>query len=55
MKTKDQLYRLEQSLKRKEILAAEAKKKGMHSRYGNLLMEISELKRQVRKMSMGGR
>lgn len=45
--------RLVKSLKRKELQAVRAKNRGMHSTYGNLMSEITELKRKVRKCQMG--
>jgi len=51
--TQDKLRRLQMSLQKKERAALTAKQKGMHSTFGNLMSEICELKRQVRKCQMG--
>lgn len=53
MNVDEKMRKLESQLKKKETQAIYAKKKGMNTTYGNLLLEISELKREVRKMSMG--
>ena len=45
--------RLENLLKKKEIEAQEAKAKGMRTMYSNRLEEITELKKELRKLSMG--
>ncbi len=42
------------SLRRKEVAAVTAKRKGMQTTYGNLMLEITELKRKLNQMSMGG-
>ncbi|HPI90230.1 MAG TPA: hypothetical protein PK859_13070 [Spirochaetota bacterium] len=49
------LSEIEQKIKKKEMMAQEAKEKGMNSTLRNLLAELSELKRQERKMHMGSR
>jgi len=51
----DELERIQRSLKNKERQAMEAKEKGMHTSYGNLMQEISELKRKLRQHQMGGK
>ncbi len=48
------LNQLQNSLKRKEIAAVNAREKGMHTTYGNLMIEITELKRKLSQMTMGG-
>jgi hypothetical protein len=55
MTPNQKLLRLEMSLKRKEQEAQLAREKGMHTTFGNRVAEISELKRQITKLSMGGR
>ncbi len=55
MNTSNKLYKLETSLKRKEVEAVQAKKKGMHTTYGNRMMEILEIKKQISKINMGSR
>lgn len=45
--------RLEVLLKKKEIEAQSAKEKGMRTMYSNRLEEITEIKKQLRKLSMG--
>ena len=49
------LSRLEQRIKKKEQQAKEAKEKGMHSTFRNIMAELVELKREERKMHMGSR
>jgi len=51
----NKLHQLEIILKKKEVQAQDAKEKGMHSTFSNLMTEIIELKREVRKLSMGSR
>ncbi len=51
----NKLHQLEIILKKKEIQAQDAKEKGMYSTFSNLMTEIIELKREVRKLSMGSR
>lgn len=53
MNTREKMKQLEIILKKKEFQARDAKEKGMRTTYGNLLLEISELKKEKRKMSMG--
>lgn len=53
--TAEQLERIQKSLKIKERQAMEAKEKGMHTSYSNLMEEISELKRKMRQHQMGGK
>lgn len=53
MQQKEKMSKLEQSIKRKQIQAKDAQKNGMHTTFGNLMSEISELKRQLRQMHMG--
>ncbi len=55
MKEKETLEKLEFTLKKKEQEALEAKNKGMHTTYGNLLLEINLLKNKMKKMQMGTR
>jgi len=52
---KETLDRLQVSLKRKEEEAMQAKSKGMHTTYGNLLLEINLLKSKMKKMQMGSK
>lgn len=52
---KETLDRLQVSLKRKEEEAMQAKSKGMHTVYGNLLLEINLLKSKMKKMQMGSK
>lgn len=47
--------RLLRHLKKKEIEAEDAKKKGMNSTYGNLLLEINLVKTKLKKFNMGSR
>jgi hypothetical protein len=47
--------RLLRHLKKKEIEAEDAKKKGMISTYGNLLLEINLVKTKLKKFNMGSR
>ncbi len=49
----ERMRRLQASLQKKEKEARVAREKGMHSTFGNLMCEISELKRKVRKCQMG--
>jgi hypothetical protein len=46
----DQVRRLEIEIKRKEMLAADAKEKGMHTTYGNLLEDLVQLKAKLKKL-----
>ena len=55
MRIDEKMKRIQMKLKQKETQARDAKEKGMHTTYGNLMLEISELKKEVRKMSMGGK
>jgi hypothetical protein len=55
MKIEDKMKKIQMQLRKKEYQARDAKEKGMHTTYGNLMLEINELKKEVRKMSMGGR
>ena len=52
---KETLDRLHVSLKKKEEEAMQAKSKGMHTTYGNLMLEINLLKSKMKKMQMGSR
>ncbi len=45
--------RIENAIRKKERLAHEAKAKGMHTTYGNYLMEISVLRAELQKVSSG--
>ena len=47
--------RLLKHLKKKEIEAEEAKRKGMKAAYGNLLLEIDIVKSKLKKINMGSR
>ncbi len=47
--------RLLKHLKKKEIEAEDAKKKGMSATYGNLLLEINLVKTKLKKFNMGSR
>ena len=51
----DELERIQKSLRNKEKQAQEAKEKGMLTSYGNLMEEITELKRKLRQHQMGGK
>lgn len=51
----EELERIQKSLKTKEKQAQEAKEKGMHTSYSNLMEEITELKRKLRQHQMGGK
>jgi len=51
----ENLAEIEVKIKKKQKEAQEAKEKGMHSTLRNLLAELSELKRQERKLHMGSR
>jgi hypothetical protein len=51
----EQLEKLEQSLKRKQIEALEAKDKGLNTVYGNIVLEIAILKQKIKKFQMGGK
>ncbi len=42
--------KIEQEIVRKERLARDAKKKGMHTTYSNYLMDISVLKTKLQKI-----
>lgn len=42
--------RLVQEIKRKELLAEEARRKGMHATYGNYKADIALLQTRLRKM-----
>ena len=55
MNQKESLERLQQSLKRKEEEALQAKNKGMKTTYGNLLLEINILKSKVKQLQMGSK
>ncbi len=55
MESKVNKERLQMYLKRKEAQAQSAKEKGMKSTYGNLLLEISLVKKQLRQFSMGSK
>ncbi|HOK02634.1 MAG TPA: hypothetical protein PKX79_09185 [Spirochaetota bacterium] len=55
MEQKETLEKLQQSLKRKEQEAMEAKNKGMSSTYGNLIEEINLIKSKMKKLQMGMR
>jgi NTP pyrophosphatase (non-canonical NTP hydrolase) len=52
---RESLTEIEQQIKKKQLMAQEAKEKGMHSTLKNLLAELSELKRKERKLHMGSR
>ncbi len=54
-KAAEELERIQKSLRNKEKQAMEAKEKGMHTSYGNLMAEISELRRKLRQHQMGGK
>jgi uncharacterized alpha-E superfamily protein len=54
-KAADELEKIQKSLRSKEKQAQEAKEKGMHTSYGNLMAEITELKRKLRQHQMGGK
>jgi len=55
MNQMDNMKRVQMSLKKKEEEAAQAKEKGMHTTYGNLLLEINLLKTEMKKMQMGSK
>jgi len=55
MDKKETLEKLEMSLKKKEEEARNAKSKGMHTTYGNLMLEINLIKTKMKKMQMGSR
>ncbi|NLV68925.1 MAG: hypothetical protein GXY14_14745 [Spirochaetes bacterium] len=54
-KAAEELERIQKSLRNKEKKAQEAKEKGMHTSYGILMEEITELKRKLRKHQMGSK
>ena len=51
----ENLEKLQQSLKKKELEAMAAKEKGQKSVYGNLVLEINLLKSKIRKYNMGSK
>ncbi len=51
----DNLEKLQISLKKKEAEALEAKDKGLHAAYGNIMLEINLLKTRIKKFQMGSR
>jgi len=53
MNQKETLEKLQMSLRKKEEEAVHAKSKGMHTTYGNLMLEINLLKTKMKKMQMG--
>ena len=55
MEQKETLEKIEISLKKKEQEAVHAKSKGMHTTYGNLMLEINLLKTKKKKLQMGTR
>ncbi len=55
MNNRDSLNRIKLRLTKKEREAQEAKRKGMHATYGNLMEEIHILKVEYRRASMGSR
>jgi hypothetical protein len=55
MTRNQELFRLQNSLRRKEQEAELAREKGMHTTYGNRVAEICELKRKIKRLDMGAR
>jgi len=53
MKPNEKLTQIERLLKKKEMEAMDAKDKGMRTTYSNRLEEITQLKKELRKLSMG--
>ena len=50
MQGENRAKRIEQEIKRKQSLAMTAKKKGMHTTYGNYMSEIIVLKGRLQKL-----
>lgn len=53
MSSSEKKTKLELLLKKKEMEAQDAKDKGMHTTYSNRLEEITVIKKELRKLSMG--
>jgi hypothetical protein len=51
VKIGNSINKLEQEIIRKERLAFDAKKKGMHATYGNYLTDISVLKNELNRLT----
>lgn len=55
MKKGESLEKLENTLKKRELEAKEAKIRGQKSVHGNLLLEITLLKSKIKKCHMGSK
>jgi len=55
MNKRESLNRIQLRLTKKERAAQEAKQKGMHATYGNLMEEIHILRVEYRRATMGSR
>ncbi|MBN1532479.1 MAG: hypothetical protein JXA20_07440 [Spirochaetes bacterium] len=55
MRTDDRVEQLALEIQKKEKLAVEAKRKGLHAMFGNYMADVANLKVQLRKLNTGPR